>query len=126
MKFGHLTDAIRVSSYPEHVCRSFIHCHIFVMAFIAFFLKGNHKRITFKHYFINLYINLGSVDSSNLLYGIHPATFARIENSSILPPIIEDTSIYHSAKIHRHIDMPSGTDIVIGTIHRRKNIVIGD
>jgi hypothetical protein len=41
------------------------------------------------------------------------ATFARIENSSILQSIIEDTLIYHSAKIHRHIDKLSGTDIAI-------------
>jgi hypothetical protein len=62
---------------------------------------------------------------------IHRATIARIENSSILPSIIEDTSIYHCAKIHRHIDILSETGIVTGTIHRhidilRKNIVFGE
>jgi hypothetical protein len=77
------------------------------------------KEKTFKHYLINLYIKLGSVDISSLLLERLRATYARIENSSILPCIIEDTSIYHSTKIHRHINILSGNDIVSGTIHRR-------
>jgi hypothetical protein len=44
---------------------------------------------------------------------IHPAMYARIENSSSSLSNSEDTSIYHSAKIQMHVDIFSGTDIVI-------------
>ena len=61
--FEHLADAIMVSSYPEHVRSSFIHCHTFVKALIPFFPQEySSKEKPFNHDLINLYIKLDSVD----------------------------------------------------------------